>query len=327
MSRASRTSRRTRPRSSSRTRVGARLVSPLSQSHIASIVNPGLDGWAALNGSETNDNGGCTPLPRSLDSVTVGTSTQNPYFLQREFNNAGVLEFDPVTYYGCAPVNTFEPRFVAPSAVDQGDVVQFDGSSTASTLMVPSAGYAWSFGDGTTATGPSVVHSFSKGGVYTVTLTVTDRGGNKGTSTQSIVVLGAAGQSPTPPSTQPTGSHAPSPALQVRLQLSPQSLKSVLRNGLSLQVHSNKVANGILTVTITRAEAKRAHIKAGPGNTVVIARGTTASIKNGVSFLKLHLPGKAAAKLRKLRHATFSIRLSLVAAGGGHLAIDAAGRY
>ncbi len=99
----------------------------------------------------------------------------------------------------------------------------------------------------------------------------------------------------------------------MRLQLSPQSLKSVLRSGIALQVHSNKVANGILTVSISRAEAKRAHIKVGRGATVVIARGTTAGIKNGVSFLRLHLPRKVAAKLKKLRHATFSVRLSLVA--------------
>jgi hypothetical protein len=96
---------------------------------------------------------------------------------------------------------------------------------------------------------------------------------------------------------------------------------------MALQVHSNKVANGILTVSISRAEAKRAHIKAGRGSSVVIARGTTAGIRNGVSFLNLRLPAGIAKKLRKLRHATFTVRLSLVAAGGGHLAIDAAGRY
>ena len=41
--------------------VGERLVSPLSQAQIASIVDPGLNGWAALNGSEIDDNR-CTPL-------------------------------------------------------------------------------------------------------------------------------------------------------------------------------------------------------------------------------------------------------------------------
>lgn len=46
-------------------------------------------GWFALSGSEINDNG-CVPFPNGLDKATVGTSAQNPYLLQREFNNAGV---------------------------------------------------------------------------------------------------------------------------------------------------------------------------------------------------------------------------------------------
>src|SRR5205085_1833082 len=37
---------------------GVRLVSPLSGGTIASMVNPGLNGWSALDGSETTDNGG-----------------------------------------------------------------------------------------------------------------------------------------------------------------------------------------------------------------------------------------------------------------------------
>jgi PKD repeat protein len=311
--------------------VGQRLVSPLSQAEIAAIVDPGLNGWAALNGSETEDNGGCVPLPKDLDKVSVGSSSQSPYYLQREFDNGDVLGPDPFTYDGCAPQVVLWPAFVAPSAVDQGDVVQLDGSATASTLLIPNQGYVWNFGDGSTGTGPSVVHQFSKAGAYTVTLTVTDRGGNKDTTSQSITVLGPAGQTPTPPTSQPTPSNpgsGPAPALQVRLQLAPLGYKAVLRNGIALQVHSNKVANGILTVSISRALAKRAHIKIGRhANSVVIARGTTAGIVNGVSFLRLHLPKGVSAKLKKLRHATFSVRLSLVAAGGGHLAIDAAGRY
>ena len=38
---------------------GSRLVSPLSQSQLAAITNPWLNGWYALDGSEINDNGGC----------------------------------------------------------------------------------------------------------------------------------------------------------------------------------------------------------------------------------------------------------------------------
>ncbi len=59
------------------TDMGARLVSPLSDSTIDAIVNPGLNGWYALDGAEINDNG-CVPIPFSLDKVTVGNGSVLP---------------------------------------------------------------------------------------------------------------------------------------------------------------------------------------------------------------------------------------------------------
>lgn len=44
----------------------------------------------------------------------------------------------------------------------------------AATGAGPSATYAWSFGDGSTATGPSAAHAYADDGSYPVTLTVTD---------------------------------------------------------------------------------------------------------------------------------------------------------
>jgi hypothetical protein len=318
---------------------GQRLVSPLSQGQISSTVNPGLNGWVARNGSEIEDNAQpindqpCVPEPRSLDSVSVGNSSQNPYFLQREFDNAAALELDPTTYFGCAPDVIISASFVAPSAVDTGDEVQFDGSSTAATLIVPNLGYAWNFGDGTTAIGPSVVHSFAKGGNYNVTLTVTDRGGNVDTISQNVEVLGSNGQpTPVPVSTGGGGSgggssSTPSSALNVHLQLLPQSLKSVLSRGIAVRVNSNRAANGIATVWITRAAARKAHIKTGKAAAVRIGLGTVSSITNGTIILRLHLSGGMAKKLRHLAHVNMTVRLALVASGDQRLSIVAAGRY
>jgi PKD repeat protein len=297
------------------TDVGIRLVSPLSQAHIAAIVNPGLDGWYALDGSESDDNGGCVPLSQGDDKAIVGNSSQNPYFLRREFNNAGAIESDPNTYFGCAPGVILSPAFVVPSAVNRGDVIEFDGSASASTLIVPRAAYLWSFGDGTTAVGPSVEHSYSKAGTYVVTLTVTDRGGNEATLSQAVDVLG------------PAGSVATTPGLHARLLLMPQSLRAVLRQGISMLVSSNKAAAGFVTVSISRSAAKRAHIKAGHGGSVVIGRGTVSDITDGMVDLHLRMSRSVAAKLRHLRRLTLTVKLALVSAGGGHLAIDAAGRY
>lgn len=300
------------------TDAGLRLVSSVSQGQISAIVNPWLSGWYGVNGAEISDNG-CGPGDVKVDTVVVGTAS---YPLQREFNNAGSIEIDP-NALRCEDRVNLAPTFVAPSPIDGGDIVAFDGSVTNSTLMVPQAGYSWKFGDGTTATGASVVHTFAKGGNYTVTLTVTDRGANVASFSQSVPVLGSSGSPPPPP----PGHHRHHTGLRARLQLVPQGLKAVLRDGVALRVTSNEPADGITTLTISRKAANKAHIRHGRGASVVIGRGTVRGIKNGTVKIHLHLSRSMASKLRRVGHLALTIRLELFASGGGHVAIDAAGRY
>jgi PKD repeat protein len=56
------------------------------------------------------------------------------------------------------------------------------------------ASYAWNFGDGNTATGPTAAHSYTADGSYTATLTVTDNQGAQGTATQPVNVNAIASQ-------------------------------------------------------------------------------------------------------------------------------------
>ena len=49
-------------------------------------------------------------------------------------------------------------------------------------------GWDWEFGDGTAATGESVSHRFVRDGDYTVTITVTARGGRTNSATKSVRV-------------------------------------------------------------------------------------------------------------------------------------------
>ncbi len=169
---------------------GRRLASPLARSTLGAIVNPDLNAWFALDGDEIGDNG-CVPAPKNseADKVTVGDSGQNPYWIQREFDNSGLIQTDPNSPE-CAPGVILTPAFVVPSSVNPGDVIDFDGSGTASSMVVPKTGYRWSFGDGTSSIGPSVTHAYTAAGTYSVKLTVTDRGGNVASLVEKITVLG-----------------------------------------------------------------------------------------------------------------------------------------
>jgi hypothetical protein len=166
------------------------------------------------------------------------------------------------------------------------------------------------------------VHAFAKGGTYTVTLTVTDRGGNTATVSHPVAV---AGPGSTPAPTSPTKPSAPK--LQARMQLMPQGLLSMLHAGVVIRVTSNMPANGVVTVSIPRADARRAHIKVHGGASVVIGRGTVAGVKNGTVNLRLRLAAATAKKLSHVRHLTITIRIALVAKGAKPTAIVAAGRF
>jgi heat shock protein HslJ len=52
----------------------------------------------------------------------------------------------------------------------------------------PIVGYEWDMGDGTYLFGLSIQHGYAEAGIYTVTLTVTDQGGNKGRTSKVIEI-------------------------------------------------------------------------------------------------------------------------------------------
>lgn len=55
-----------------------------------------------------------------------------------------------------------------------GQAIQFDGTGSTGVPPHVLVAYAWDFGDGGTGTGPTPSHAYSGGGVFTVTLVVTD---------------------------------------------------------------------------------------------------------------------------------------------------------
>ncbi len=68
----------------------------------------------------------------------------------------------------------------------EGEPLFFDAS--ASTDNVGVATYAWTFGDSSTASGPTASHVYARPGTYQATLTVTDAAGNTATTTFTVTV-------------------------------------------------------------------------------------------------------------------------------------------
>ncbi|MCB0166911.1 MAG: PKD domain-containing protein [Anaerolineae bacterium] len=73
-----------------------------------------------------------------------------------------------------------------PASAQVGQTITFDGSGSQSSN--PIASYAWDFGDGNTANGAQVNHTYSVNGDFTVTLTVTDNQGQAGSATKPIQI-------------------------------------------------------------------------------------------------------------------------------------------
>lgn len=84
--------------------------------------------------------------------------------------------------------------FSAPPTALQGTTLTYAANATDAWSAV--TGYSWSFGDGASAAGPIVSHTYAAPGSFPVTLTVTDAVGN--TTTRSATTSVAAVPAPVP---------------------------------------------------------------------------------------------------------------------------------
>jgi PKD repeat protein len=77
------------------------------------------------------------------------------------------------------------------SPVETGTQITYDGTGSADSDGTIT-GYQWLFGDGTTAEGRTVTHTYTNNMVYQVTLTVIDNGGETGTTSHDMTVVNRA---------------------------------------------------------------------------------------------------------------------------------------
>ena len=109
-------------------------------------------------------------------------------FRNLTFSKFLLASFAALALTGCLPVPIFE---VSPSTARAGTELTFDASGSVVSNMPEdnvAVGWSWSFGDGETAKGEVVTHTYEKAGTYTVKLTVTDSAGREASVEEPLVV-------------------------------------------------------------------------------------------------------------------------------------------
>lgn len=104
------------------------------------------------------------------------------------FSKFLLASFVALALTGCLPIPIFE---VTPSTARAGSSLSFDASGSVVSNTPEgnvAVGWSWKFGDGETAKGEVVTHTYEKAGTYTVELTVTDSAGREATVTEPLTV-------------------------------------------------------------------------------------------------------------------------------------------
>jgi len=122
-----------------------------------------------------------------IDIVTIVAAPIGSNQQTATFHRADIRLVPPNTNSPTSPV----AAFTAPSTTTVGTIVNFNASGSYPVTGSSIVNYAWNWGDGETddVNGSSVEdHDWSVPGNYSVTLTVTDNLGQKGSTTKTIVV-------------------------------------------------------------------------------------------------------------------------------------------
>lgn len=335
------------------------------------VTNPLLNSWQDEAGYEVTDEcrddfalalGGSSAEAEHTLAGTLYNQVMagNHYYLNDAFNLAALKQNYPGI--GCIPGSRLEPQFTAPNTVNAGDIVGFDASESDITLDagqgygVGGAPYAtyptyiWDFGDGTKTVStdplgasktdePAVFHSYAYGGTYTVTLTVTDVGGNTASTHQQVNVIGPPPPAPaqSQPGTSPAGSGAPTasapgtkagssstttaskekPAPSVFERVGSHSLTTVLHEGLAIHYAVNEQVAGNVEVMIATATAKRLgihgaiakHLPRGYRRQTVIGSAVLVTTRRGHGTLTVKLAHPAAKALSVMSRLKVTLRI------------------
>ncbi len=311
---------------------------------------------------------------KSQKHTEAGTASnqelgENHFFLLNDAFDLAALKL-PYPGVPCLRGISLAPEFTAPPTVKSGEIVGFNGMESDISLdagerftasgeeKITYPTFTWDFGDGTpTVSGyapgggettpsfcdepwlnpcaASVFHSYQYGGVYNVTLTVTDVAGNTTSYTHAITVDGPP--PPTPPPAEgggPGGSGSgsgtgssggpggssilpavPGPVASAAAVSS--SLKQVLHGGLVVRYEVNEQVAGRFEVLLDAGTAHAlkisgpvaANLPPGYARSLVIGKALLVTTKGGHSSVRIHFSKHVAARLRHVHSVTLTLRL------------------
>jgi PKD repeat protein len=196
---------------------------------------------------------------------------------------------------------------IAPNPALAGAAVSFDATSSTHPSGL-TAGYTWAFGDGGTASGPVVSHTYTAPGTYGVTLVVIDSDGQSATTIGHVTVT-----SPPPPPPKLSGH------LAIRGH---PGVKAIQKHGLGLTLSISEAGRATFTVT-ARILPRRAH----KARTVTLVRGRTMTVASGRHGITLKLSRLASRALGAGRAQSVSVKVTVVDAFGQKLTLSASRRF
>jgi PKD repeat protein len=129
----------------------------------------------------------------SYDASEAGTTKQ--VTITGTLTGGGTVPSTPlpitVGTSGTCPCPNVTATISGPNTAQPNQSVGFSASASAGTHGI--ASYSWTFGDGGTASGASVSHTWTSAGTYQVQVTATSDCGTSGTGTSTIVIGGGGG--------------------------------------------------------------------------------------------------------------------------------------
>jgi hypothetical protein len=324
------------------------------------VTDPLLNSWQDADHAEAGDECrfrfGPTEGSEEVKGETLAGTLYNQTidgmedYLNDAFNLAGLRL--PYPGVSCVKGTNLVAAFTAPNPANTGEVLAFDGMESnitqdaginypnGKTPAATYASYTWNFGDGTTLTGyapgdpvceepwlspcaASAFHTYTYGGTYDVTLTVTDVGGDTATIEHPVTVAGPPPPAPTPPAVaggagaagatgstngSTSGGTSTVPVVNpiASASIISRSLKTALNKGLAVSYSVNEQVAGHFEVLIPSALAKKLKlhgtvINGLPGDIgpqVLIAKAIIVTTKAGRSTVKIRFSKAVAARLR-----------------------------